>query len=70
MTARAGRGVPLKTLLTWHAAQGCVACTPTSAKNDVWLNVPSCQVASVALWHDSQVVGNPAAVWLGLLVFW
>ena len=33
-------------------------------------NAACCHVGSVALWHESQVVGKPAAMWLGLVVFW
>ncbi len=64
--------MPLKTLLTWHWAQGALAWTPTSWKvvAVLWLKLVGFQAASENLWHVSQVVGKPAAVCDGFFEFW
>ncbi len=48
--------------VVWHWAHG-TAWRPLAIGNHVWLNVPSIHVASENLWHESQVVGKPAAMW-------
>ncbi len=35
-----------------------------------WLKLAGFQAASENLWHVSHVVGNPAAVWDGLVELW
>jgi hypothetical protein len=54
--------------LGWHAEHGLPACLPVVMGNPVWLNVPWVQEVSLTRWQLSQVVGNPAAVWLGFVV--
>ena len=63
--------VPLKTPFTWQDVHACVACVPTSANTLAWLKpCPLRKLGSVALWHVSQAVENPADAWLGEEVFW
>ncbi len=54
----------------WQAEQGLPECRPELIGNQVWLNVPWPHDVSVARWHVSQVVGNPAAAWFGFVVAW
>ncbi|MEZ5420883.1 MAG: hypothetical protein R2708_26570 [Vicinamibacterales bacterium] len=58
--------MPWKTLFRWHDAQVCWACWPASG-NTEWLNVvdPPCHDGAPGRWQSSQVVGKPAAAWLG-----
>ena len=56
--------------VVWHDEQARPAWRPDVIGNHVWLNVPCCQVLSLARWHDWQVVGKPAAVWFGFAVRW
>ena len=64
--------MPLKTLFTWHAEQGCVAWTPASAKvvAVLWLKLAGFQAGSVYLWQLSHVVAKPAAACGGFFEFW
>ena len=64
--------MPLKTLFTWQAAQGWVACVPASGKvvAVLWLKLAGLHARSVNLWQVSHVVGNPAAACGGFLEFW
>jgi hypothetical protein len=52
----------------WQAEHGFPACLPVVIGNQVWLNVPWFHDVSLALWHVSHVVGNPAAWWFGFVV--
>ena len=52
----------------WQAEQGFPECRPDVIGNQVWLKTPCVQAVSVNLWQESQVVGKPAAVWLGFVV--
>ncbi len=64
--------MPLKTLLTWHVAQACVACAPARANvvPVLWLKLAGFHAGSVYLWQESHVVANPAAACGGFLEFW
>ena len=58
-------------MATWHCAQVNVAWKPVSCQPppySAWLNVIPVTVQSLLVWHESQVWGNPAAEWGGLVV--
>jgi hypothetical protein len=61
----------VKTLaVVWQVAHGIPACRPDVIGNWECVNVPWVHSESLALWHDSHVVGKPAAVWFGFVVCW
>ncbi len=61
---------PAKTLFTWQVAQATLTCAPVSGNvvAVLWLKVAPDQ--STVVWQREQSWGNPAATWLGLVVFW
>ena len=55
-------------MLRWQEEHAWVEWTPTRAKNWEWLKVAGDHAGEAGLWQVWQVVGKPAARWLGFVV--
>jgi hypothetical protein len=65
-----GMGVPANLPPAWQEAQGVVECLPVSGKRVRALWSKLAGVHPAVVWQVSHAVGNPEAVWFGLVVFW
>ena len=62
--------IKLKLDSSIDATQSIARCAPSRRKNRSWLNVARCQSGSLARWHPSHAVENPAETWSGCFADW